>query len=80
MAVDPTADGDLVSLEAAHLLPKHLTWIGYRRGNFLRRYAWDFIQSLGPHLDVPHALRAAQAGDQGEIDEIFADTTLPQHH
>jgi LysR family transcriptional regulator, cys regulon transcriptional activator len=79
MAVDPTADGDLVSFEVAHLLPKHLTWIGFRRGNFLRRYAWDFIQSLGPHLDAPHALRAAQAGDQGEIDGIFMDTALPLH-
>jgi LysR family cys regulon transcriptional activator len=79
MAVDPTADGDLISFEVAHLLPKHLTWIGFRRGNFLRRYAWDFIQSLGPHLDVPQALRAAQAGEQGEIDEIFMDTALPLH-
>lgn len=79
MAVDPSADDDLVSFEASHLLPRHLTWIGYRRGNFLRRYGWDFIQLLGPHLDAPPALRAAQAGDQAGIDAIFADTALPLH-
>ena len=79
MALDAREDADLVSLDASHLLPRHLTWLGFRRGVFLRRYMYDFMHMVAPHLDRPRALRAAQSPDQGAVDALFAGTPLPLH-
>jgi LysR family cys regulon transcriptional activator len=79
MAVDPKEDTDLVSIDASHLLPMHTTWVGFRRGMFLRRYMYDFMNFMAPHLDRPAISRATQAGSQGAIDELFADAKLPSY-
>lgn len=77
MAIDPLEDSDLVSLDASHLFPRHLTWVGYRRGVFLRRYAYDFMHLLAPHLERARIAKATQAADQDGVDELFADVKLP---
>lgn len=77
MAVDQRADSDLVSLDARHLFPRHLTWVGFRRGAFLRRYAYDFMQMLAPHLDARRVQRAAAALDSAGVAAAFADVRLP---
>jgi LysR family cys regulon transcriptional activator len=77
MAIDPKEDADLVSLDATHLFPRHLTWLGFRRGIFLRRYAHDFMHLLAPHLDRTRIAKASQAADQDAIDALFADVKLP---
>jgi LysR family cys regulon transcriptional activator len=77
MAIDPVEDSDLVSLDASHLFPRHLTWVGYRRGVFLRRYAYDFMHLLAPHLERTRIAKATQAADQDGVDELFADVKLP---
>jgi LysR family cys regulon transcriptional activator len=77
MAIDPVEDADLVSIEATHLFPRHLTWIGSRRGIFLRRYTQDFMQLLAPHLDRTKVQRALMAADQDAVDAVFADVKLP---
>lgn len=79
MALDQQADQDLFSFEAAHLFPRHLTWIGFRRGSFLRRYTLDFIQQVAPHLDRSTVHKAEKTANQAEIDALFANLTLPVH-
>ncbi|MEY3466337.1 MAG: HTH-type transcriptional regulator CysB [Gammaproteobacteria bacterium] len=80
MALDPEEDRDLVSIDASHLFPKHLTWVGFRRGNFLRRYMLDFMHQLAPHLDRTRVHKAQSAASQDEIDALFADVSLPHYH
>ena len=77
MAIDPAEDADLVSIDASHLFPRHLTWIGFRRGVFLRRYAYEFMQLLAPHLDRSRVARAANAPTQDDVDAVFADIEMP---
>jgi len=79
MALDPTEDGDLVSFDASHLFPRHLTWVGFRRGSFLRRYTLDFIQGLAPHLERNQVQKAERAARQSEVDALFEGAPLPRY-
>jgi LysR family transcriptional regulator, cys regulon transcriptional activator len=79
MALDDENDQDLVSFDASQLFPRHLTWIGFRRGSFLRRYTLDFIQQVAPHLDKATIHRAERSQNQAEVDTMFADLALPVH-
>ena len=76
MAVDEN-DPDLAVLDAAHLLPAHTTWLGFRRGTLLRKYMYDFAQLIAPHLDRRAVDRAHRATTSQEVAEMFADTKLP---
>jgi LysR family cys regulon transcriptional activator len=77
MAIDPKEDDDLVLIDAEHLFPSHTTWIGFTRGGLLRRYMYDFIQVLAPHLNKRLIDRAAQAENQEAFDALFTDIQLP---
>jgi LysR family transcriptional regulator, cys regulon transcriptional activator len=77
MAVDPQ-DPDLTAIDATHLFPPHITWIGFRRGALLRKYMYDFAQLLAPHLDRRTVERAQRAADAAEVSALFASTDLPQ--
>jgi LysR family cys regulon transcriptional activator len=78
MAVDPVADADLVAIDASHLLAAHVTWIGFRRGTLLRKYMFDFAQSLAPHLDRRLIERAHRMNTAAEVAELFKDIELPE--
>lgn len=77
MAIDPREDADLVSIDASHLFPAHLTWAGFPQGALLRSYMYDFLQLLAPHLTRRLVDRAGSVSSQAEVDELFADVTLP---
>ncbi|MFT3905806.1 MAG: HTH-type transcriptional regulator CysB [Steroidobacteraceae bacterium] len=77
MAIDPEADDDLVAIDAAHLFPRHTTWVGYRRGTLLRRYMYDFLQLLAPHLDRRRVDRASEQTDYESTAKLFEDVKLP---
>jgi LysR family cys regulon transcriptional activator len=79
MALDAREDADLVSIDASHLFPRHLTWVGFRRSAFLRRYAQDFMHMLAPHLDRGRVQRAMLAADQDAVDALFTGVQLPLH-
>ena len=67
MAYDPRHDADLGMLDASHLFSSSTTRIGIRRGAYLRRYTYAFIEAFASHLDahtVDLALRGGGA-DQG---------------
>jgi len=78
MAVDPVEDADLVVLDAAHLFPTHTTWVGLDRAALLRRYQYDFISLLAPHLTRREVDAARAASSQAETDALFEGVTLPQ--
>jgi LysR family cys regulon transcriptional activator len=50
MAFDEKRDRHLRSLDASHLFPSSTTRLGVKRGAYLRRYAYDFIEFFAPHL------------------------------
>jgi LysR family cys regulon transcriptional activator len=77
MAVDAREDVDLVAIDASHLFPMHTTWIGFMRGGLLRRYMYDFMQMLAPHLNKRLVDRAAQADSQEAFDTLFNEIQLP---
>jgi LysR family cys regulon transcriptional activator len=78
VALHPTEDRDLVSLSAAHLFPSHQTWIGFARDGLLRRYMYDFITLLAPHIDRDLVDRAARSDTQEEVDALFAGADLTE--
>lgn len=78
MAVVPGEDDDLVALDAAHLFSAHTTWIGFRRGTLLRKYMFDFVQLLAPHLDRRLVERAHRAGSPAEVAEMVGEIELPE--
>lgn len=77
MAVDPEEDGDLVSIDVAHMFPRYVTWIGFDRSALLRGYMYDFIGMLAPHLNRRVVDRARATGDQASTDELFDVSELP---
>jgi len=66
-----------VSISAAHLFPGHKTWIGFPRDGLLRRYMYDFITLLSPHIDRELVDRAARCDTQEQVDALFAAIPLP---
>ncbi|HXS26268.1 MAG TPA: HTH-type transcriptional regulator CysB [Steroidobacteraceae bacterium] len=78
MAVDPKEDLDLAAIDASHLFSAHVTWIGFRRGVLLRRYMYEFVQLLAPHLDRRLVERAHRMVTAAEVAQLFADIQLPE--
>lgn len=51
MAYDAERDTNLVALDAKHLFPDSVTYVGIRRDAYLRKFAYEFIKLLAPHFD-----------------------------
>lgn len=77
MAYDPLQDEGLVSIDASHLFPPHVTWIGFARSMLLRRYMYDFLSLFASHLTRERVDAAVITRSQSEIDAIFKDIELP---
>ncbi len=79
MAHDPVHDSDLVALDVGHLFESSTTNIGFRRGTFIRRYMYDFMELFAPHLSRERVDAAVQAESREEIERLFEDVELPQY-
>lgn len=77
MALDPERDQDLVPLNAAHLFAPSMTHIGFRRGTFLRRYMYDFIERFAPHLHKERVDAAVACATRAERETLFQGLELP---
>jgi len=64
MAFDAKRDRSLRAIDASHLFESSTTRLGIKRGAWLRRYAYDFIEFFAPHLPRALVERAAR-GDTG---------------
>lgn len=51
MAFDPRRDRNLRAIDAAYLFESNTVYLGFRRNNYLRHHALDFIEMLVPHLN-----------------------------
>jgi LysR family cys regulon transcriptional activator len=63
MAFDPKRDVNLRAIDVSHLFESSTTRIGLRRGAYLRRYVYDFIELFAPHL-TRDTIDAAMRGDR----------------
>jgi LysR family cys regulon transcriptional activator len=77
MALDEHHDADLVPLDASHLFDPSITHIGFRRGTFLRRYMYDFIERFAPHLTRDQVDAAVACSTRVEREALFRDLELP---
>ncbi|GAB3381316.1 HTH-type transcriptional regulator CysB [Spongiibacter taiwanensis] len=79
MAYDPTTDGDLVALDASHLFEPSVTKVGFRRGTYMRKFMYDFVELFAPHLTRELVDKAYECHSKTELDELFADIELPMY-
>ncbi|MCP3427383.1 HTH-type transcriptional regulator CysB [Opacimonas viscosa] len=77
MAVDEELDDDLVKIDASHLFQYSTTKIGFRKGNFLRSYMYDFIERFAPHLTKAVVEQAMMQKSNEDVEKMFKDLTLP---
>ncbi len=76
LAIEPGADPDLEYIEAGHLFPLNTTWVGFVRGAVLRRFVYDFLELLAPHLTRSLVEQAAACPTQRDIDALFDGTPV----
>ena len=69
MAFDPERDRRLRAIDASHLFESSTTRLGVKRGAYLRRYAYEFIELFAPHLPRTIVERAV-AGEEGSRYEL----------
>jgi LysR family cys regulon transcriptional activator len=69
MAFNPKRDSHLRAIDASHLFESSTTRLGIKRGAYLRRYAYDFIEMFAPHL--PRSIvEPAVKGEEGSRYEL----------
>jgi LysR family cys regulon transcriptional activator len=69
MAFDPERDRNLRAIDATHLFESSTTRLGIKRGTYLRRYAYEFIELFAPHLPRTVVERAV-VGEEGSRYEL----------
>ena len=69
MAFDSKRDPGLRAIDASHLFESSTTRLGIKRGAYLRRYTYDFIELFAPQLPRS-AVEGAIAGAQGSSYEL----------
>lgn len=77
MAFDVEKDSDLVAVDVSHLFEFSTTWIGVRRGAYLRKFMYEFLERFAPHLSLDIVNRALNCRTQAELDELFAQVPIP---
>ena len=69
MAFDPQRDRALRAIDASHLFESSTTRLGIKRRAYLRRYAYDFIETFAPQLPRSIVERVVQ-GEEGSRYEL----------
>ena len=77
MAMDEEQDSDLVAINASHLFESSVTHIGFRRGTFLRRFMYSFIERFAPHLTPEVVDQAVACSTRAERARLFETIDLP---
>jgi LysR family cys regulon transcriptional activator len=77
MAFDEEKDSDLVAINAHHLFQPSTTKIGFRRGTFMRKFMYDFIELFAPHLTRDVIEECMRLHSKSEIDQLFSGIKLP---
>ena len=69
MAFDARRDVALRAIDASHLFESSTTRLGIKRGAYLRRYAYEFIELFAPHLPRS-VIEGAVSGEEGSRYEL----------
>jgi LysR family cys regulon transcriptional activator len=69
MAFDPKRDLNLRAVDASHLFESSTTRLGIKRGSYLRRYAYEFIEMFAPQLSRDVVERSVR-GEEGSRYEL----------
>ena len=69
MAFDPKRDLNLRAIDAGHLFESSTTRLGIKRGAYLRRYAYEFIEMFAPQLSRDVVERSVR-GEEGSRYEL----------
>ncbi len=69
MAFDPKRDLNLRAIDASHLFESSTTRLGIKRGAYLRRYAYEFIEMFAPQLPRGVVERSV-VGEEGSRYEL----------
>jgi len=69
MAFDEKRDRGLRAIDASHLFESSTTRLGIKRGAYLRRYAYEFIELFAPRLPR-NVVEQAVAGTEGSTYEL----------
>jgi LysR family transcriptional regulator, cys regulon transcriptional activator len=77
MSYDPVQDQDLVRLDASHLFRASVTYIACRKGAFMRRFMFDFIELFAPHLTREVVERAIACTNRAAREAMFEGIQLP---
>jgi LysR family cys regulon transcriptional activator len=79
MAFDAEKDSDLQAVDISHLFDFSTTWIGVRRGAYLRGFMYDFLAGFAPHLTQEVVRQAMTCRTQAELEELFSELDIPLH-
>lgn len=77
MSYDPVQDQDLVALDASHLFRGSVTYIACRKGAFMRRFMFDFIEQFAPHLTREVVERSLACTNRAAREALFDGIALP---
>lgn len=77
MAYDAEQDSDLTVIDASHLFRPSVTYIGCRKGTFMRRFMLDFVSLFAHHLTDELVTAALATSNRGLREALFADIELP---
>ena len=78
MAYDAREDKSLVAIDASNLFKASTTFIGCRKGTFMRQFMIDFVGAFAPHLTpevIDHAFAAANPAARAAL---FDGMYLPE--
>jgi len=76
MAFNEKEDSDLVAINANHLFDSGTTYMGFRRGTYLRSHLFEFINMFAPHLTKDIVAKACATKSKKELDKVFDSTKL----
>jgi len=79
MAIEPEDEKDLAVVEAGHLFPQHITWLGFRAGALLRGFTYDFIQLLAPNLTRERIERILSAPTPAAREKLISAIDVPRY-
>ena len=71
MAFNPEEDSELVAINANHLFDSGTTYMGFRRGTYLRSHLFEFINMFAPHLTKEIVSKGCSTKSKKELDKIF---------
>ncbi len=77
MAYDAEWDSDLTAIDASHLFRPSVTYIGCRKGTFMRRFMLDFVSLFASHLTDELVTDALATTNRARREALFADIELP---